>query len=941
MRIQNAIAIWILFLLPALWVTADEVGVLETRLAGLVGIERLPLITSLVEAYEKQDSERAIALALEGLELLEEQPDARIELDLTLSLASAYANTDQALLYGRRAEKLARTEGNDPKLAAALTQIGSTLEQSDYSAAVEAFREAETIYLKIGDRASRAQAIHSTGRAYFRQGKHQLAAEEFLRTLSAYTELDDEAGEARALSNIGSVYSRIGQTEKALTNFRQALAIYRRLNLSERIAGTLNNIGLSYLRSEEPAQAADYFSKAIATMEGIDNDRYLANMYNNMGMSLRNLGQLPEAKSYLQRSIEIKDRLGDRRGQIDSLINVASVDHFLGDTASALSTAEQARDLALEMESPVDLENVYKVLALIYSDSGRNRQALEAFTQHKALYEERYNENNSKIIAEMTTRYESEKKQLEIERLEHRQRLADLELRRRQDQQQMVAGGSIGFTLLALGLAYAFWQRKTVAQERKVNQRLRQVDKLKDEFLANTSHELRTPLHGITGIVESLIEGATGPLPEATQKNLEMVVASGRRLSHLVGDILDFSKLRHKSLELDRRPVELYAVVDVVLTLSAGLVGSKDLRLVNAVARELPAADADENRLQQILYNLIGNAIKFTEKGRVEVSAIVENERLTVRVTDTGIGIAEEQKARIFDVFEQADASVEREYGGTGLGLAVTRQLVELHGGEIRVESSPAKGSVFAFTLPVAEATPLAGEPEAQLHPIDRAPTTEATVELPQSVAAKAGEGKARILAVDDDPINLQVLRNYLATEDFDLTLASSGEEALNLLEEQTFDLVLLDVMMPKISGYEVCRALRENHPIAELPVLFLTAKSQDSDVEAGIAQGANDYLTKPISKRRLLARVEPHLEVLNVHRHLEEMVDEKISQIKVLQGLLPICSGCKKIRDDEGYWNQLEIFINRHSEAEFTHGICPECVQLYLAEHPELGSSQ
>ncbi|MCP5029772.1 MAG: response regulator [Actinomycetia bacterium] len=207
----------------------------------------------------------------------------------------------------------------------------------------------------------------------------------------------------------------------------------------------------------------------------------------------------------------------------------------------------------------------------------------------------------------------------------------------------------------------------------------------------------------------------------------------------------------------------------------------------------------------------------------------------------------------------------------------------------------------------------------------------------PPAAATPAAAGAARILVVDDDPINLQVLRNYLAAEDFDPTLASSGEQALRLLGEETFDLVLLDVMMPRLSGYEVCRALREKHPIGELPVLFLTAKTQDSDVVTGMALGANDYLTKPISRDRLLARVRPHLDLLHIHRNLEDLVQEKMSEVKVLAGLLPICCKCKKIRDDEGYWGQLEVFIHQHSEAEFSHGICPECLEPVYAERPEL----
>ncbi len=512
------------------------------------------------------------------------------------------------------------------------------------------------------------------------------------------------------------------------------------------------------------------------------------------------------------------------------------------------------------------------------------------------------------------------------------------------------------YTLYGLALAAIVWgylraqrrelerERRAAEQERAVaereraaSQRLKEADRLKDEFLANTSHELRTPLHGITGLADSLIDGAAGALPEAVEANLSLIAASGRRLGHLVNDILDFSKLRHHNLQLVLRRVDLRTLAEVVLTLSRPLVGTKRLQLKNAVPTDLPAVAADENRLQQILHNLIGNAVKFTEAGTVEVSASADQDAVRVVVTDTGSGIAPEQQERIFDAFEQGDASDERQLGGTGLGLAVTRQLVELHGGTIDVESAPGAGSTFAFTLPVAdENLPIAAGIDASARTsvpagdAFLAQVADDTGSLQATTVADTLHEGARILVVDDEPINLQVLRNFLSVENFDLTLASSGDEALRLLESQTFDLVLLDVMMPRLSGYEVCRTLRQQHPLGELPVIFLTAKSQDADVVTGMSLGANDFITKPVSKDRLLARVRPHLDLLKAHRDLEKLVEQKISQIKILRGLLPICSSCKKIRDDEGYWSELEVFIDQHSEAEFTHGVCPSCAEEY-----------
>lgn len=496
--------------------------------------------------------------------------------------------------------------------------------------------------------------------------------------------------------------------------------------------------------------------------------------------------------------------------------------------------------------------------------------------------------------------------------------------------------GALLIALASLGWLYRRHLRRRVEQqraiaerERAMSQRLQEIDRLKDEFLAKTSHELRTPLYGITGLAESMLDGASGELTDTAQANLAMIVASGQRLSHLVNDILDFSKLRHHSLRLERGPVDVHAVAEVILTLSQHLVGQKAVQLTNAVPVDLPLADADENRLQQILYNLVGNAIRFTESGFVEISAAASSGRLQIQVADSGDGIDPKDQERIFEAFEQAEDTVERTHGGTGLGLPVTRQLVELHGGHLRLQSTPGKGSTFTFDLPRSRSTEGVDEPRPASTPIARVVERPLTAPLPNGTAA-ASDGP-RVLVVDDEPVNLQVIRNFLTVESFQLTLAASGQEALELLESESFDLVLLDVMMPGLSGYEVIRDLRQSHRLAELPVIFLTARSQDTDVVTGMSLGANDYLTKPISKDRLLARIKPHLELLQSHRQLEDRVQEKLEEIRILEGILPTCAGCKKIRDSEGKWEEMEIYIGKRSEATFSHGLCPTCVeQLY-----------
>lgn len=511
--------------------------------------------------------------------------------------------------------------------------------------------------------------------------------------------------------------------------------------------------------------------------------------------------------------------------------------------------------------------------------------------------------------------------------------------------------------LMALGL-YSLWQRRRLAREQEINRQLRQVDRLKDEFLANTSHELRTPLYGITGLAESLLEGAQGALSAGARANLQMIVSSGQRLAGLVQQILDFSKVQQGKMELQRRPVDLSTLVDVVLAIVQPLIRGKDIRLLHRVAPNLPPALGDEDRLHQVLINLVGNAVKFTERGEVEVSAVEDDAMLTVRIRDTGIGIAADRQQQIFEAFEQADAGIERQHGGTGLGLAVSRELVTLLGGKLWVESTLGQGSTFAFTLPVAE-EPVSedsadGSPSMSLHTerteltvsalgpwIDPDPDNpeSLTSHLAEDVGSTADGGRgtssaietddralteSRILVVDDEPVLRQVLYNFLTPAGYDTVLAADGQEGLDLLALRNFDLVLLDVMMPGMSGFEVCTRIRRRFPAEELPVIFLTAKNQVSDLVRALGDGASDYLTKPIARQELLSRVRTHLALARAHR-------QQARQVNILTGLLPICASCKMIRDDEGAWHGLESYLDRRTEASFSHSICPNCVhELY-----------
>ncbi|MDH4127347.1 MAG: ATP-binding protein [Spirochaetota bacterium] len=465
----------------------------------------------------------------------------------------------------------------------------------------------------------------------------------------------------------------------------------------------------------------------------------------------------------------------------------------------------------------------------------------------------------------------------------------------------MQIGSALEVILLSLGLGYKIniiRQEKEKMQTELVNiqeiaiTNLNKIDKLKDEFLANTSHELRTPLNGIIGIAESLIDGVTGELPKKTISNLSMIVLSGRRLFHLVNDILDFSKLKNNEINLELKPVDLYTITKIVLKLSEPLINTKHLKLVNLIEPDFPSVLADENRLQQIIHNIISNAIKFTDTGKIEISAKISSigqngkpKFIEITISDTGIGIPEDKHNVIFDSFQQIDASVSRSYGGAGLGLAISKKLINLHGGNIWVDSKLNEGSNFTFTLPIS-LEKANGKSELQLYKLKTVTEFQETDES-FNIVENFNNNIFKILVVDDDPVNLQVISNHLSFLNYNIILAQNGEIALNIIGKQKIELVLLDVMMPKMSGYEVCQKIRKSYNLSELPIILLTAKDKVLDLVEGFNSGANDYIIKPFSKPELLSRINLHLnlmrsnyELRNLNENLESLVIKRTAEL-------------------------------------------------------------
>jgi two-component system sensor histidine kinase ChiS len=362
----------------------------------------------------------------------------------------------------------------------------------------------------------------------------------------------------------------------------------------------------------------------------------------------------------------------------------------------------------------------------------------------------------------------------------------------------------------------------------------------------------------MVGIAEALISGANGPITADHKYQLDIIISSGQRLATLVDDLLDYHKMRYGNLDIETSAVDISGATRLVLELSSHLLGNKPLRIINQVPTEPVWVSADPQRLEQVLYNLIGNAIKYTSEGKIVISATVIDQQIRVQVVDTGQGIPADQLDHIFEPLIQAGNDASRYRQGAGLGLSISRQLIELMKGSLYVSSQPMVGTTFSFTLPIATDEQIAHATHYETPHFQAPDSGESELVEPTSLPENP-EGPL-LLIVDDEPVNVRVLDSFLRLEGYRVRTAKDGLEALENVAAEKPELMLLDIMMPGMSGYQVCEKLREEYDHAELPIIMLTALNQANDRVRGFNAGANDYLSKPFNKQELAARIRAHL---------------------------------------------------------------------------------
>ena len=796
---------------------------------------------------------------------------------------------DTALLLVKKTLAVFKKNNDFKGLANSHVSLASIhLQVSNYDSAFHHLQTSLVISEQLADTLRIGLIYSKLGALYEQQGLYEKALAEYIKYLNISEAKKNQKGVAIANKQIGLSYKNQKIYDEAIEHFMAGLEVAEKIKLNKEVGDINTKLGETYLEMGDSEKAAEYLNQAKNVLTEINYLVGLANVYQKLGKLKQERRFFEAAEKDFYQSLEIWRDQKNRRGVATSYLNIGNLKKEQGRLQAAISDFQKAENIAHEIGDIPLQRDIYLSLAETHQSSGNYRQSLDYFKNYNDARDSLLNENRINQLAELQTRFETEKQQAEIDQLEAEKKLKELKSKQ---QLNRVIGGAIFLILLLIG--YFIWNRNKQRQQIKDRQlalekeraereqeraeQLIRVDQLKDQFLANTSHELRTPLHGIVGISEALFDQSNDPFQK---ENLAMIIASGKRLTSLVNDLLDFSKIKNKDITLNQKPVGLKTVADLVMEVCFPLVRDKNVELLNNIDPTLPFVMADENRLQQVFYNLIGNAVKFTEKGYVKIEAAQKDEQVEITVTDSGIGIPQDKMDAIFQEFEQADGSISREFAGTGLGLSISKRLIELHGGEMWVKSEVGKGSSFFFTLPVA----IEEMVEQNMQPVEPKSISKEKSDLIGSLLIEKNKevailnndpkDKMRILVVDDEPINHQVLKNHLATEEYQITAVLNGSEALDIIESgANFDLVLLDVMMPRISGYEVCRKIRKRYSSSELPIIMVTAKDQVADLVQGLETGANDYIRKPFSKDEFLARIRTHLNLHKIHMAINKFV--------------------------------------------------------------------
>jgi signal transduction histidine kinase/CheY-like chemotaxis protein/HPt (histidine-containing phosphotransfer) domain-containing protein len=780
-------------------------------------------------------------------------------IDLLIKQGVELIDTDlqQSLEFLENASNLSRETQYIQGLAQCNYYMGlGYLKLNQYKKALTRLHSALDYFGEITNRNGQLNCYRDLGSVYYFLCDYELALENLIEGQKICRELNHHSTLAGILNFIGNIYRDLNEFPKAISHYKSSLSIYEDLEDQKEIANSLFLIGNTYNWSEELEAALAYLVRSLDESEALRDKSLLSKPLASLGILYTKYGKFEKAATYFHRAIEAINETGDLQLKSDVLKSLGNLYIEKGEYNAAIAVLNDALNIAREAEIRITQKMIHHFLSVAYEKCGLFEKSLDHYKHYTT------------IVTELA------KEEIKIK----------------------TRGLEIKYDIEEINT------QKEIAE--------RSAD-LKDQFLANVSHEIRTPMNGVLGMVDLLAE--TKLTPEQ-QEYVNSIKLTATNLVVVINDILDISKISAGKLDFTETEFDLHTILKQIVNLLRVRAKQKNIKINLKIDHNVPVKVlGDPVRVNQVLMNLLGNSVKFTEKGSVqlEVKLIDQSQggvKIVFNVIDTGIGIPEDRLFSIFESFTQVSNSRARKFEGAGLGLTITKQLVNLMNGRISVSSQLGLGSTFKvelpFMLPVKESSatksPIIIEPEAKYN----------VVELTG----------VKILLVEDNKVNQFLAKKLLTRMGFEIDIAGDGDTAIEKLHQKEFDLILMDVQMPGMTGYEVTEKIRMcDNPVSSIPIIALTAYASTTEKEKAITSGMNDYITKPYSQQELLSVIKKYLKpkplspavevttspvparrkrktpVVNgkIHNHIKTMVngnkDDMISLIEIFLEQLPL----------------------------------------------------
>lgn len=689
--------------------------------------------------------------------------------------------------------------------------------KTDIDKAEQFADEALMLAKKENYEAGIAGALHNKGLVFDMRGELDKAMEHYIEALEIYEKLKEETPQAKVLNNIGGIYFTQKNYEKAAHYWIESIKIKEKSGDKKETAKGFINLGAAYTRLKKFDEAQKAHEHALNIFSEINDRENMGNCYNNIGILFhKKEGNGKNAIAWYLKAKNIYEEIKNEGGLLPTLINIGATYSEEKNFSEAVKYLNQSLELAKKLQHRAGIKQAYGNLAETYLNMQDYKNAYKHLERYMEIKDSIMDEKSREQVAQLETKFQTEKKEKEIQR-------QALELEKSKTRTYLISGAATLLLLFAFLIAW-FYRQKKIAKEK--------LEEAKSRFYSNIVHEFRTPVALITGPIEQALSEIKD---EKLKHRLSMPLRNARQILKLVNQLLDISKLESGKMKLNENYGDLKFFTEEIISLFLPKAMEKNISIEFLSEHSSLELLFDPDAAEKMIYNLLSNAVKFTpENGKITVSLSSDENSVFISVKDTGKGIPAGEQKKIFERFYRSKNSDNVQ--GTGIGLALVKELAELHGGSVSLSSNE-NGSEFTITLPFKKSAENFSKTQ--------------NADIKQSNAETS-----QVLLVEDNRDMREFVSSLLSEKGFLVHFANDGTEGIVKAKELVPDIIITDVMMPGKNGYEVCEAIKKDSVTDHIPVIMLTAKSAAESRLKGIETGADAYLSKPFNPQELLALV-------------------------------------------------------------------------------------